>query len=193
MSAVGVVLVIAGASLAIFCDLLRRFGCGWTKMVTEAANPGQISQEDSDFTLSIPYLPGYPGFCTAREDTRPNNPPPYAVCESDESAARPVLSCTCGASLRTEHVQMSDASCVPSYSRQMGSLEAAQSDETSSRSGNLRELPHEHVVPSITNASGSLEPTAHKPSPPPYDFVLVNSEGRMSWLCDSPPPYADFV
>ncbi|XP_078367624.1 uncharacterized protein LOC144651536 [Oculina patagonica] len=192
MSAVGVVLVIAGACLAIVCDVLRRFGCGWTKIATEAAIPGQLSQEDSDFTLSLPYLPGYPGFCTAGENTRPANPPPYAICESDEFAARPTLSCTCGASLRTENAQTSDASCVTSYSRHTVSLEAAQPDESPS-GPDLRELPHEHVAPSTTPASGSLEPTAHKPAPPPYDFVLVNSEGRLSWLCDSPPPYADFV
>lgn len=192
MSAVGVVLVIAGACLAIVCDLLRRFGCGWTKIATEAATPGQLSQEDSDFTLSLPYLPGYPGFCTAGENTRSANPPPYAICETDESAARTISVCACGASLRTENAQMSDASCLSSYSRHTVSLEAVQPDETPSGPDNLREMP-EHVAPSTTPASGSLEPTAYKPAPPPYDFVLVNSEGRISWSCDSPPPYADFV
>ena len=86
MSAVGVVLVIAGACLAVVCDLLRRFGCGWTKVATEAANSGRIIQSDSDFTLSIPYLPGYPGFNTAVDDRRPDNPPPYDISESYESA-----------------------------------------------------------------------------------------------------------
>lgn len=194
MSAVGVVLVIAGACLAIVCDLLRRFGCGWTKMAPEAANSRRIIQGDSDFTLSIPYLPGYPGFNSAVEDRRPDNPPPYEICESYESAASPTSSCTCGTSLRTgTDAQSSDAGCAPSCGRQSTSLEA-QPDETSCRSDNVRQPPCEHVASNITLASAAFYPrTVNKPSPPPYDFVVVNREGSISYLCDSPPPYGDFV
>ncbi|KAJ7360587.1 hypothetical protein OS493_015695 [Desmophyllum pertusum] len=71
MAAVGVVLVIAGACLAIVCDLLRRFGCGWTKILTETASRGQISQENSDILLSMPYLPGYPDFTLPRKTEAP--------------------------------------------------------------------------------------------------------------------------
>ena len=193
MSAVGVVLVIAGACLAVVCDMLRRFGCGWTKMTTEAANSGRITQSDSDLTISIPYLPGYPGFNTAVEDRRPDNPPPYEISESYESAASATLNCTCGTALRTENAQSSDASRVPSCERQPGSLEA-QPDELPFRSENVRQLPCEHVASNITLARVGFYPrTIIKPSPPPYDFVLVNSTGSISDLCDSPPPYGEFV
>lgn len=193
MSAVGVVLVIAGACLAVVCDLLRRFGCGWTKVATEAANSGRIIQSDSDFTLSIPYLPGYPGFNTAVDDRRPDNPPPYDISESYESAARVTLSCTCGTSLRTENAQSSDAGCMPSFERQSASLEG-QPDETSFRSDNVRQLPCQHVASNATLVCAGFYPrTIIKPSPPPYDFVVVNSAGSISYLCDSPPPYGDFV
>ena len=194
MSAVGVVLVIAGACLAVVCDLLRRFGCGWTKMATEAPNSGRIIQSDTDFTLSIPYLPGYPGFNTAVENRRPDNPPPYEISESSESAPSATLSCTCGTSaLRTEIAQSSDAGRVPSCEIQPASLEA-QLGETSFRSDNVRQLPREHVASNITLSRVGFYPrTIIKPSPPPYDFVVVNSAGSISYLCDSPPPYGDFV
>ena len=193
MSAVGVVLVIAGACLAVVCDLLRRFGCGWTKMATEVANSGRIIQSDSDFTLSIPYLPGYPGFNAAVDDRRPDNPPPYAISESYESTASDTLSCTCGTSLRTENAQSSGAGRVPSFERQPASLEA-QPDERSFNSDNVRQLPCQHVVSNTTLARTGFYPrTIIKPSPPPYDFVIVNSFGNISYLLDSPPPYGDFV
>ena len=193
MSAVGVVLVIAGACLAVVCDLLRRFGCGWTKMATEAANSGRIIQSDSDFTLSIPYLPGYPGFNSAMDDRRPDYPPPYEIGSSFESAAS--ATCTCGTSLRTENAQASDAGRMPSFERHPASLEE-QPDETSFSSDNVRQLPCEHVASNITlvlGGTGFCPRTIIKPPPPPYDFVVVNSAGSISYLCDSPPPYGDFV
>ena len=197
MSAVGVVLVIAGACLAVVCDLLRRFGCGWTKMATEAANSGRIIQSDSDFTISIPYLPGYPGFNTAVDDRRPDNPPPYEISgesgESYESAASVTLTCACGTSLRAENAQFSDAGHVPSLERHPASLEA-QPDETSFSSDNVRHLPRDHVASNLTLPRGGFYPrTIIKPSPPPYDFVVVNSAGNISYLYDSPPPYGDSV
>lgn len=189
MSAFGVVLFIAGACLAIVCDILRRFGCGWTRIATGTANPGQVSQENSDFAMSIPYLPGYPGFYSAGEGARPDNPPPYVICESGESAAIPISECTCEATLRTENAQMSDAIFVSSCGRQSA---AEQRDGTFSRSGNSRELTHENVTPST--ARERLETGNHKPAPPPYDLFLVYNEGRISWSSfDSPPPYGDFV
>ena len=193
MSAVGVVLVIAGACLAVVCDLLRRLGCGWTKMATEAANSGRIIQSDSDFTLSIPYLPGYPGFNTAVDDRRPDNPPPYEISESYESAASATLSCSCGTFLRTENAQSSDAGRVASFERQPASLRA-QPDGTSFSSDDVRQLPCEHVASNITLTRAGFYPrTVIRPAPPPYDFVVVNSAGSISYLCDSPPPYGDFV
>lgn len=188
MSAFGVVLFIAGACLAIVCDILRRFGCGWTKIATGTANPGQVSQENSDFTMAIPYLPGYPGFYTAGEDTCPDIPPPYVICELSEStSASPISGCTCGTTLRTENAQMSDTGLVSSCGRQSA---ATQLDETFSR--NSREFTHEHVTPCTSCAR--LETGNHKPAPPPYDLFLVYNEGRISWSSfDSPPPYGDFV
>lgn len=195
MSAVGVVLVIAGACLAVVCDLLRRFGCGWTKMATEAANSGRIIQSDSDYTISIPYLPGYPGFNTAVDDRRPDNPPPYEISgESREStASSATLTCTCGTCLRAENAPFSDAGRVPSFERHPTSMEA-QPDEMSFSSDNFQQLPREHVASNITFPRGGFYPrTIIKPSPPPYDFVVVNSAGNISYLYDSPPPYGDFV
>lgn len=197
MAAVGVVLVIAGACLAIVCDLLRRFGCGWTKILTETASRGQISQENSDIVLSMPYLPGYPGFYAAAEDRSPDNPPPYAICDgcdtSDESTARSTSSSTCRTPLRTEHAQVCDADCGPP--------EAQLAAETFLRFDNLQELPSEPVEtsvspagPSVLPASAGIEPGSQKPCPPPYDFVIdLNNEDRISWSCDSPPPYEDSV
>ena len=193
MFAVGVVLVIAGACLAVVCDLLRRLGCGWTKMATEAANSERIIQSDSDFTLSMPYLPGYPGLNTAVDDTLPDIPPPYEISESYESTASATLTSSCGEFLGTENTQSSDAGCVPSFERQPASL-GAQPDETSLSSDNFRQLPCEHIASNITLTRAGFYPrTVIRPAPPPYDFVVVNSAGNISYLCDLPPPYGDLV
>ena len=78
MAAVGLGLVIVGASLAIVCDVLRRLGVGWTKIVPESPYPSrQFVHTSGEFGFPIPFLPGYPGFCSGGEETRCDSPPPY--------------------------------------------------------------------------------------------------------------------
>ena len=161
----------------------------------------QILGESFKVTRILQYLfhifRGYPGFSTAVDDRRPDNPPPYEISgesgESYESAASVTLTCACGTSLRAENAQFSDVGHVPSLERHPASLEA-QPDETSFSSDNVRHLPRDHVASNITLPRGGFYPrTIIKPSPPPYDFVVVNSAGNISYLYDSPPPYGDFV
>lgn len=200
MGAVGLVLCIAGACMAVVCDLLRRFGCGWEKIfASQSTHSGEISQGNSDAVINFPYLPGYTGLSSAVVDRRPDNPPPYAIFEgcdvSEESyTARSVISCSSGPSSGTENTDVSDRRCESPCSIDRTS-EATETIQTFSRTDhdNLHDVPR--VSPNVALACAGIENGNQKPSPPPYDFVVVNTcdRSRLSWIRDSPPPYAEFA
>lgn len=186
MAAVGVVLVIVGACLAFLCDLLRRCGCGWTKIVPETVYPRQIVQETAEVVLPIPFLPGYPGFSTSGEATPPDNPPPYTTSQGSENL-NTTLWCSCGASVNlTESVRVTENPC----SRHVISTEVSNTAQIPSRPETSSEVGIELITPAVT----AQEQRTVNPPPPPYDFEsLAGSEDRISWLYDIPPPYGDLV
>lgn len=179
MGAVGLVLCIAGACLAVLCDLLRRFGCGWRKiMASRSPRFGDNGQENPDADIDFPYLPGYPGFSTAVVD----NPPSYAICSGEPFVASPDISCSCGDSY----------ACVDN-----GRLESSNNTDRIPEA-TCTTLPQDHGPSNFGPEVVGTEQRTLKPSPPPYDFVVVTmvttfDTSRLSWLRDSPPPYAEFV
>ena len=191
MAAVGVGCMIVGASLAIAGDILRRFGCGWTKIVQESAYPRQIVRENSNVMLPIPFLPGYPGFYIAGEEIRSDNPPPYVISQEygnpNDRVPGPIHSCTCMTSANvTESAQVT----YPEGENPRGShavSSEASHDEVLSRTANSREVAI--VLASPVN----LEHGTLNPPPPPYDFEETDSEDSISWLYDIPPPYGNSV
>ena len=188
VAAVGVVLVIVGACLAFVCDLLRRCGCGWTKITLESTYPRRIFQEISHVVLAIPFLPGYPGVSTPREGTESDNPPPYAISQGFE---KPDLTfpCTC---METS-VNVIGSAHVPEDTgggdaRQTITSFATQDREVILRTVNVTEVGSDFGAPTSYDGHGTLNPP-----PPPYDFEMTDSQDRISWSHDIPPPYGDFV
>ena len=188
VAALGIVLAIIGVCLAFVCDLLRRCGCGWTKITLESAYPRQTFQESPDVVLAIPFLPGYPGFSTppAGEGTVSDNPPPYAISQGFENSAL-TLSCTCtgtslnlaGSALVSENPGGRDAGhTITLYATNTGEF-----SRTVSVSG----------VGLDSGAPTSYGSGTRNPPPPPYDFEMTHSQDRIPWLNDIPPPYGDFV
>lgn len=191
VAAVGVVIVIVGACLAIIGDVLRRFGCGWTKIVSGSAYPRQSFQENADFQLAIPFLPGYPGFRTGGDEIRPDSPPPYVISQGSESpddpVAGPIISCTCETTVNVnENEQFFVSDCENACDNHPITLETSHG-EASSRTESLGEAAIALVPPT------GIEHGTLNPPPPPYDFETTDSEDRISWLYDTPPPYGDFV
>lgn len=189
VAAVGIVLAIIGACLAVVCDLLRRCGCGWTKITLESAYPRQIIQESPDVVLAIPFLPGYPEFSTppAGEGTVSDNPPPYAISQGFENPA-PTLACTCtGTSLNLAgSAHVAENRCGRDARRTITSY-ATNAGEMFSRTVSVSGVSLDFGAPS-SYGHGTLNPP-----PPPYDFEMTHSQDRVSWLHDIPPPYGDFV
>jgi len=188
MAAVGVVIVIVGACLAFICDVLRRCGCGWTKIAPQSSHPRQIVQEASDAVLPIPFLPGYPGFSTAGVQMQSDNPPPYAISPGfespDDSVDGSSLTCSCWTTFnRTENAQ----ACFENPLDRHAMTSDASHNVISSRTQNLSDMAVVLVTPT------SLEHGTLNPPPPPYDFETTDSVDTISWLYDTPPPYEDFV
>ena len=181
MAAVGLVLIIAGACLAIVCDLLRRFGCGWTKNVSRTVSPGRTGEENSAIVVNMPYLPGYPGFCASTEDSASLSdiPPSYETStgQDEMSASSPVQSATNVVADDTD-TEILDAT-------------SGASETSSEMSPRLEQLPLTEVSEN-TGAISSVE-RCHPP-PPPYNIVVAdNNQNIICLIRDSPPPYTEFV
>lgn len=187
MGAVGLVLCIAGACLAVVCDLLRRFGCGWKKVLASRSTRfGDNSQENSEVDSHFPYLPRYPGFSTTAVDTCADNPPPYAICSGEPYTTSSDISCSCGESY----------ACLDNRRLESSHSTDRIPEATCTTLSVTENLPRDHEPSSfVLDQVAGREPRTLKPSPPPYDFVVVTTfdASRLSWLRDSPPPYAEFV
>lgn len=184
MAAVGVILVIVGACLALVCDLMRRCGCGWTKISPVSSfSRQQIFQDSLDGVMPIPYLPGYPGFCATDGEQSPGTPPPYAVshgCENSHST----FWCICRTPVNlTETPQVSDSS----LGRATITSDASHGEGYPSRTENIRRVTVVELGAPTYFEHNSLNP------PPPYDFETSNSQTTMAWLYDIPPPYGEVV
>lgn len=182
MAAVGVGLVIVGASLAIVCDVLRRLGVGWTKIVPESPYPSrQFVHTSGEFGFPIPFLPGYPGFCSGGEETRCNSPPPYVNSPHVvDLVARPTITCI------NENESQGVVSMRDNPTDRYSTTSETPRCETSITE-NLRQAALVLVTPT------GIEHRTLNPPPPPYDFASADREDRISWLYDTPPPYGDFV
>ena len=207
MGAVGLVLCIAGACLAVLCDLLRRFGCGWRKiMASRSPRFGDNGQENPDADIDFPYLPGYPGFSTAVVD----NPPSYAICSGEPFVTSPDISCSCGdcyacvdngrleSSNNTDRIPEATCTTLPQDHGPSNFGPEVVGTEQRTLEATCTTLPQDHGPSNFGPEVVGTEQRTLKPSPPPYDFVVVTmvttfDTSRLSWLRDSPPPYAEFV
>lgn len=180
MAAVGVVLVIVGACLAFLCDVMRRCGCGWTKISPQPSfSRQQIFQENLDVALSIPYLPGYPGF----QGNNPGTPPPYTISQGCINSA-PTFWCAC----RTPVTLIENPQCFEdSLNRDTLSSDALNIEREPARTENVSEVGNMELGVPLCVQHNSLN------SPPPYDFETFDSQSTVSWLFDIPPPYGEIV
>ena len=179
MAAVGLGLVIVGASLAIVCDVLRRLGVGWTKIVPESPYPSrQFVHTSGEFDFPIPFLPGYPGFCSGGEETRCYSPPPYVNSPYGDDS--PTITC-----INESEPEGNDSIRDNPTARYPTTSETPRCDTNIIE--NLRQAALVLVTPT------GIEHRTLDPPPPPYDFASADREDRISWLYDTPPPYGDFV